>query len=124
MSEAFAKMELREEVTREDAKQAYELLRSATFAAAVDPVTGKIDMQALRTGVSIRDRETMEMGSTVLKQLLQDSPMPKDDALNRINEVLLQQKLKPLRWAHFKEVIGDLLRSESVIERGGQLSLP
>lgn len=34
-------------------EQAYDLLQKATFAAAVDPVTGKIDMEALRTGMSI-----------------------------------------------------------------------
>jgi DNA replicative helicase MCM subunit Mcm2 (Cdc46/Mcm family) len=43
-------MELRESVTEDDVANAVKLIEEATFKAAVDPVTGKIDMQALRTG--------------------------------------------------------------------------
>jgi len=47
-------MELREEVTKQDVVDAKKLLDDATFAAATDPITGKIDMNAMRTGVSTK----------------------------------------------------------------------
>lgn len=124
MSEAFAKMELREDITAKDVAEAHDLLKNATFAAAVDPISGKIDMQALRTGVSIRDRETMEQGSVILQKLLDDQPMQKDEALAAINEHLASKKLTQLRWKQFKEVLSELTRSETILERNGQLSKP
>merc|ERR1719408_454310 len=44
ISESLAKMELREEVTAADVDEAVRLIKAATYAAAVDPETGVIDM--------------------------------------------------------------------------------
>merc|ERR1712176_660293 len=51
ISEALAKMELRESVTTADVDEAYCLLMAATYAAAIDPETGLIDMEQLITSV-------------------------------------------------------------------------
>jgi len=56
ISEALAKMELREEVMPSDVEEAVHLLKSATYAAAVDPETGLIDMEQLILGESAAER--------------------------------------------------------------------
>merc|ERR1719277_2858783 len=50
ISESVAKMELREEVINADVEEAIRLLKAATYAAAVDPETGLIDMVQLIVG--------------------------------------------------------------------------
>jgi DNA replication licensing factor MCM4 len=52
ISEALAKMELRERVTAEDIEEAKRLIKAATYQALVDPETGRIDMDQLVSGVS------------------------------------------------------------------------
>ena len=56
------------QVTKQDVSDAYDLLNEATFKSAVDPLTGKIDMQALRTGVSVRERELMDLATKILQE--------------------------------------------------------
>ncbi|CAD7946321.1 unnamed protein product [Amoebophrya sp. A120] len=100
LAEAFAKMELREQVTKQDVNDAYELLNEATFKSAVDPVTGKIDMQALRTGVSVRERQIMELGAKVLVEFVKEEAMSLRDALSKVNQVLQDKKMNTLRFKH------------------------
>mmetsp|Transcript_35361 Transcript_35361/g.82660 ORF Transcript_35361/g.82660 Transcript_35361/m.82660 type:complete len:828 (-) Transcript_35361:100-2583(-) len=56
ISESLAKMELREEVLSADVDEAVRLLKAATYAAAVDPETGLIDMEQLILGQSAAER--------------------------------------------------------------------
>jgi len=51
ISESLAKMELREEVTVADVEEAVRLIKAATYAAAVDPETGVIDMEMFISGL-------------------------------------------------------------------------
>merc|ERR1712087_617890 len=55
--ESVAKMELREDVTTADVDEAIRLLKAATYAAAVDPETGLIDMEQLIVGVGAAKRK-------------------------------------------------------------------
>merc|ERR1712039_435655 len=57
ISESLAKMELREEVTVADVDEAIRLLKAATYAAAIDPETGLIDMEQLIVGVGAAKRK-------------------------------------------------------------------
>ena len=52
LSEAIAKMRLSKTATKDDVNQAIDLMRKATYAAAIDPSTGCIDMDLLITGIS------------------------------------------------------------------------
>jgi len=60
LSEARAKMLLRDVVEVEDVEEAQRLLHAATLSAATDPRTGRIDMDLINTGrsASSRDRTT------------------------------------------------------------------
>merc|ERR1712017_54170 len=64
IAESLAKMELREVVTEADVEEAVRLLKAATYAAAIDPETGLIDMEQLVAGVSAgRRRRNKELDS-------------------------------------------------------------
>jgi hypothetical protein len=57
ISESLAKMELREEVTAADVEEAVRLIKAATYAAAVDPETGVIDMEMFISGLGAGRRK-------------------------------------------------------------------
>merc|ERR1712008_328647 len=57
ISESLAKAELREVVLASDVAEALRLLKVATYAAAVDPETGLIDMEQLIVGVGAARRK-------------------------------------------------------------------
>merc|ERR1712151_618143 len=68
ISESVTKMELREEVTTVDVEEAVRLLKAATYAAAVDPETGMIDMEQLIVGKGAARRKREKD----IEQLFQD----------------------------------------------------
>lgn len=69
-SEALAKMRYSSVVTKGDAIEAIRLLKVATQAAATDPRTGRIDMDALNTGRTSADRELESTVHSGLKEYL------------------------------------------------------
>jgi DNA replication licensing factor MCM4 len=61
LSEAHAKLRLSETVDVEDVHEAVRLIKAALMTAAVDPVTGKIDMDLVTLGKSSRQREEIHV---------------------------------------------------------------
>merc|ERR1712032_1659728 len=116
-------MELREEVSEQDVNDAIELLDEATFKSAIDPVTGKIDMTCLRTGVSVRERQTMDLAGKILCEIVKESgaPISFRDAQTAVNEQLQSKQQGILRVKNFKEVIDDLVRNGDITQRGEML---
>merc|ERR1719351_322158 len=70
ISESLAKMELREEVTPSDVDEAVRLIRAATYAAAIDPETGLIDMEQLIVGVGAGKRKRAKEIDSLLQEIL------------------------------------------------------
>lgn len=60
LSEAHAKLHLREHVLLEDVVEAVRLMKSAIKDYATDPLTGRIDMDLIQTGVSVEERRRKE----------------------------------------------------------------
>lgn len=60
LSEAHAKLHLREEVLLQDVVEAVRLMKSAIKDYATDPLTGRIDMDLIQTGVSVEERRRKE----------------------------------------------------------------
>ena len=60
LSEGLAKTRLSPTVTRSDVREAVRLMNVATLGAATDPVTGRVDMNMLATGLSARERQQTE----------------------------------------------------------------
>lgn len=70
IGESLAKMELREMVTAADVEEAVRLLKAATYAAAIDPETGLIDMEQLIAGVGAGKRKRAKELETLLEEVL------------------------------------------------------
>ncbi|MBI4447373.1 ATP-binding protein [Candidatus Woesearchaeota archaeon] len=56
LAEASARVTLSDKVTKEDARRAIEMLRSALEQVGIDPATGKIDIDRISTGISTSER--------------------------------------------------------------------
>ncbi len=70
LSEAFAKLRLSEEVDETDAQNAYDLMYAALLKAAYDPITHRLDMSILTTGVAQSERRRIELVESAVRQLL------------------------------------------------------
>jgi DNA replication licensing factor MCM4 len=70
LSEAIAKMQLKEEVTEEDVEEAIELMRVATLRSATDPVTGRIDFDIITTGRSQAAKQKVQIIAKKLSAML------------------------------------------------------
>merc|ERR1711920_1041704 len=96
ISESVAKMELREEVTTVDVDEAIRLLKAATYAAAVDPETGLIDMEQLIVGVGAAKRKRAKELETLLQEILGEKSGKSDLSLESLrgslNERLAEKK--------------------------------
>ncbi|CAG2178198.1 unnamed protein product [Oppiella nova] len=71
LSEAHAKMKFKNVVDVEDVEEARRLHREAIKQSATDPLSGKIDISILTTGMSASSRKKRSELSQGLKQLLQ-----------------------------------------------------
>merc|ERR1712187_986099 len=80
ISESLAKMELREEVTEADVDEAVRLLKAATYAAAIDPETGLIDMEQLIAGVGAGKRKRHKELESLLEEILVEKSAAAGDA--------------------------------------------
>merc|ERR1712003_349800 len=87
----------REEVTTVDVDEAIRLLKAATYAAAVDPETGLIDMEQLVVGVGAarrkRQRELEVLVQEVLAERAQSGGMLTVESIKLVvNERLGERK--------------------------------
>jgi len=86
LSEAHARMRFSNVVEVGDVDEAYRLIRTAMQSSAIDPVTGRIDMDLINTGFSSRRRS---QNARLQKQLLEiinsvDKPSIRLSELHRI----------------------------------------
>lgn len=73
ISEALAKMKLKDFVTREDVEEAQRLIKVATQQAAINPITGQIDMDLIQTGYTSGVRQKISVVADVLRDLVVSS---------------------------------------------------
>lgn len=71
LSEAHAKLYLRNEVLVPDVVEAVRLMKSAIKDYATDPLTGRIDMDLIQTGVSVEERRRKEELDKEILQVLE-----------------------------------------------------
>merc|ERR1719356_1015863 len=106
ISESLAKAELREVVLASDVAEALRLLKVATYAAAVDPETGLIDMEQLIVGVGAarrkRQRELEALLQEILAERAQSGGMLTVDSIKLVvNEKLGEKKEQLANDAEF-----------------------
>merc|ERR1719361_1913811 len=96
ISESLAKMELREEVGAVDVEEAIRLMKAATYAAAIDPETGLIDMEQLIVGVGAARRKRAKEIESLLQEVLAEkvgrADLTADSIKATINERFSERK--------------------------------
>mmetsp|Transcript_54149 Transcript_54149/g.137569 ORF Transcript_54149/g.137569 Transcript_54149/m.137569 type:complete len:931 (+) Transcript_54149:60-2852(+) len=121
-SESLAKMELREEVTVADVDEAIRLLKAATYAAAVDPETGLIDMEQLIVGMGAAKRKRAKELETLFQEVLAEregeSNFSIDDAKRIMNERLGERKEQLATEAEFNIALRSAEQSGAVRRQG------
>merc|ERR1712217_181262 len=127
ISESLAKMELREQVTEADVAEAIRLLKAATYAAAVDPETGLIDMEQLIVGVGAakrkRAKELESLFQEILAEKAGEANFSVDDAKRVMNERLGELKEQLATEAEFNIALRSAEQS-GVVRRQGRLLEP
>ncbi len=100
MSEAFAKMSLRDFVTVEDAEKAIDLMNRSMREIGLDPATGKLDVDRLITGTSQSQVQRLEL------------------LLNLIKQMQIEKRNKPIKIKELIEraVAGGQLNEEFVLQ--------
>ena len=87
LSEALARMHLRNVVTEADVAEAVRLMKSALMDSATDKY-GRIDMDLITGGIGAARREEMEViGNRVLEALSYGAMTSKVDLLQKLNQV-------------------------------------
>jgi len=128
IAESLAKMELREQVTAADVEEAVRLIKAATYAAAVDPETGVIDMEMFISGLGAgRRRRAKEMESLLQEVLAEKSAsgtmLTVDLVRAGMNEKLGEKKEGLLGETEFNQALRSAENDGLVLRRGRQLEV-
>lgn len=91
LSEARARLRFSTYVEKEDVDEAIRLIKVATQQAATDPVTGKIDMDMITTGVATSSRQKLNVMVDNIKNILRDHS---DTARKGVKLSSLSEELK------------------------------
>lgn len=91
LSEARARLRFSTYVEKEDVDEAIRLIKVATQQAATDPVTGKIDMDMITTGVATSSRQKLNVMADNIKNILRDNS---DTARKGVKLSSLSEELK------------------------------
>lgn len=127
LSEAHARMRLSPRVEKEDVLEAFRLMREAMYCYAIDPLTGKIDMDLVTTGKSNAARERQEELKRSIKNWVANNNIMsiEIDTLAAglasqssifIDTKWLHQALEELIDEGFFSIIGSLKRGSSVLK--------
>lgn len=125
LSEGIARMRLSPIVELVDVEEARRLMSVSSLTAAVDPRTGRIDMDLLATGIGSGDRERMEQQAEALKELMADGPQ-KTYPLRQLHRAFNDstQENAGLSLREFQDLL-DKLKEEGVlqVQRKGKTDL-
>lgn len=69
-SEALAKMRLSDWVEKRDVEEALRLIKVATQQAAIDPITGHIDMDLISTGYTSGVRNKISIITEIIREII------------------------------------------------------
>jgi len=119
LSEAMAKMHLREWVTKKDIEKAYDLYMNALRQSAVDPETGLVDVGILATGVAESSRQAAAQLSQRIERMFTER-----DATQYLTAKLFQelrQEYKSIDTHVFGEAIQLLVKADKVNKLGDKI---
>jgi DNA replication licensing factor MCM4 len=128
ISESLARMQLREEVSSKDVEEALRLIKEATYAAAVDPETGVIDMEMFISGQGAGKRKRARELESLLQEVLAEkssggSMLTLDVVRAAMNEKLGEKREKLLADGEFDQVLRTVEGDGIIVRRGKQLEI-
>ncbi|MDO8480183.1 MAG: hypothetical protein Q7S65_00025, partial [Nanoarchaeota archaeon] len=118
MSEATARLSLRDTVTVEDAKKAVELMHYCLVQIGIDPETGAIDIDRISTGIPASERSHIATIKEIITTLEKEvgKTIPEDDIIHMARE-------KGFSEEQVTETIQKLKRAGDIFEpRRGYIS--
>ncbi len=111
LSEASAKLRLSNEVTREDAKKAIDLLEFCLKNVGMDPDTGSIDVDLISTGVTKSERNSI----VTIKKIISDLESEKDMDVP-VDDIVEIAEEKGIKREIVDETLEKLKRSGEIFE--------
>lgn len=128
LSEAHARMRLADTVDTMDVAEAVRLIRDAMLTNAIDPLTGKIDMDLITTGKSSALRERQADLKKHVRSLISSRSAPHIDIVTlfaelsgqssiSVNEKWVRDVCQELADEEFIRVAGNLRRGNPVLHR-------
>ncbi|CAL8096807.1 unnamed protein product [Calicophoron daubneyi] len=118
LAEAHARLRLSNEVTADDCREARRLQREALKQAAIDPVTGTIDINILTTGVSSSMRKRREEMAAAIWALLEERPRVLTFVYSRVLEELRSRSERMVTRETFEDGL-NMLKNASKIDWAG-----
>lgn len=127
ISESLAKLELRENVLPRDVDEATRLIKAATYAAAIDPETGMIDMEQLIAGVGAgkrkRAKEIASLISEIVAEKDKESMITVNQVMSDVNERLAERKEKLTTETEFYQALRAADSDGLIVWRGKQIEV-
>ncbi|KAI9208506.1 MCM2/3/5 family-domain-containing protein [Polychytrium aggregatum] len=117
LSEAHARMRLSTTVDKIDVDEAYRLIQVALQTSAVDPATGRIDMDLVTTGISARVRSNLSHRRDQLKTIIQNI-QKESIRFMEILRLFREQEHEKLSEFELKNLLEDLCDSGTISMRG------
>lgn len=111
LSEASARMHLRDKVTKTDAKRAIELLNYCLRQVALDEETGTIDIDRIATGVPASQRNKIMTVKEIIAELEN-----KVGKVVPIEDIVREASAKGLTEAEIEDIIQKLKKSGDIFE--------
>lgn len=108
LSEAHAKMRLSESIEAQDVNEAIRLVREALLSYAIDPLTGRIDMDLITTGKSAASRERLADLKRHVKAFLSDRATGHIDFNGLLSELNTHSSL-PIMEKMLRDVLEELV---------------
>lgn len=124
LAEAHARMHLRDTVEEEDVEEAKRLVKCALRTAAMDPHTGKIDMNLFAAGKSrAMEGKTDMLGDVIVDKLREDRFDGKDVRTGVLMMALREQSDVEISPGEFREALRRLVQMEKVVMKNSGLAV-
>uniref|UniRef100_A0A8R1XL06 DNA replication licensing factor MCM4 n=1 Tax=Onchocerca volvulus TaxID=6282 RepID=A0A8R1XL06_ONCVO len=119
LAEAHAKIRLSKTVSVQDVEDAYSLYREALKQSAVDPSTGRVDINILAAGISTTSREVIDQ----LAEAIRSELSQRHGILVSLKKLMQQLRQNDLSFTRelFDEAINNLVKDEILVRTGDKI---
>lgn len=119
LAEAHAKIRLSSVVSVQDVEDAYSLYREALKQSAVDPSTGRVDINILAAGISATTRQIIDQ----LAEAIRGELSQRQGILISLKKLMQQLRQNDLSFTKelFDEAVNNLIKNEVLVRTGDKI---